>query len=387
MFRLDDLALVSMAAYTLLTLITVACAPRGDLGQRQRASLATVFAGTLLAYAAGNSWVFLAGWCATVWPTVWGFNPSSRGPRIALGASMVALAAGLFLAAFVGGPVGHTGGFLATILAVLLRKGIFPFHSWVATAFEHDSLPHLNLLLNSHLGAYLMIRFAVSLFPDLASETLSLLGGLAIFTSIYTALLAIVAARPRRILALLSISQASFILAGLENRNVEGITGALVHWWVVAFATTALLAIYRSLEARTTEVGSPTGFLGLGYHAPRLGVFFTIAVLALVGLPGTLGFVAEDLLFHGSLESHPLLGIGLPLATALNAITGLRLMATLFLGKRGLHVAAISDALPRERWALTLPVVLLVAGGLAPGIWVALRTPSAESIARALAGR
>ena len=141
------------------------------------------------------------------------------------------------------------------------------------------------------------------------------------------------------------------------------------------------------MEARTTEVGSPTGFLGLGYHAPRLGVFFTIAVLALVGLPGTLGFVAEDLLFHGSLESHPLLGVGLPLATALNAITGLRLMATLFLGKRGLHVAAISDALPRERWALTLPVVLLVAGGLAPGIWVALRTPSADSIARALAGR
>jgi NADH-quinone oxidoreductase subunit M len=90
---------------------------------------------------------------------------------------------------------------------------------------------------------------------------------------------------------------------------------------VVAFAATAMLSVYRSLEVRNSEVESPQGYLGLGFHAPRLAVFFAIAGLALIGMPGTLGFAAEDLLFHGSIESHPLLGIGLPLATALNAIT------------------------------------------------------------------
>jgi NADH-quinone oxidoreductase subunit M len=168
---------------------------------------------------------------------------------------------------------------------------------------------------------------------------------------------------------------------------VEGITGALLHWWVVAFATTGLLCVYRALEARTTEAESPQGFLGLGYHAPRLAVFFAVSALALIGLPGTLGFAAEDLLFHGSLESHPLLGVGFPLATALNAITALRLLATLFRGRCGIHVPWIPDALPRERWALTVPVVLLVAGGIGPASLVGLRTPAAEWIVGLLAGR
>jgi NADH-quinone oxidoreductase subunit M len=183
---------------------------------------------------------------------------------------------------------------------------------------------------------------------------------------------------------LLCTSQAAFILAGLENRNVEGITGALLQWWVVAFATTGLVLIYRGLEARTTEAAAPAGLLGLGFHAPRLAVFFSLCAFALVGLPGTLGFVAEDLLFHGSLESHPLLGIGLPVATALNAITALRLFTTLFLGRRGVHTPPIPDATPRERWAFTAPVAFLIAGGLGPAVLVSLRSPSAAWIAALL---
>ena len=379
----DTLALASTAAFTVLTLITLACAPRKDLGPRDRNSLLMIYAGTVMAYLAGHPWLFLVGWVLTIIPTA--LQSSALWPRVALLSSAASLAAGLLLA---GVPGTETAAFGLLILAVLLRKGIFPFHTWVTQAFETGSLPQLNLTLNSHLGAYLMIRFVVPMFPGLAMQALSALGGLAIFTSVYAAFLAIVGQPPRRILALLATSQASFILAGLENRNVEGITGALVHWWVVAFSITALLAIYRALEARTADVISPNGaYLGLGFHTPRLAIFFAIAILALVGLPGTLGFAAEDLLFHGSLESHPLLGLGLPFATALNAITGLRLLATLFLGKRGVHVPMISDARPSERWALTVPVLFLLVCGLVPRLVIALCVPAAETLAGLLVTR
>jgi NADH-quinone oxidoreductase subunit M len=271
--------------------------------------------------------------------------------------------------------------------AALLRKGIFPFHFWIPMAFEHGSLPRLNLLLNSHLGAYLLIRMAMPLYPEQGAVALSFLGVLAIVTALYTAMLGLVAVRPRRALALLCTSQASFILAGIENRNTEGITGALVFWFVVALATTSLLAIYNALEARTTEVEAPRSYLGLGHHAPRLAAFFAVSALALVGLPGTLGFAAEDLLFHGALDSHPLLGVGLPLATALNAVNAFRLFTTLFWGRRGTMMPPIADARPRERWALSLPTVLLVGGGLFPGLAVALRAPAAATIASLFTGR
>ena len=382
----DTLALASAAGFTLLTLITIACAPRKDFGAGQRTQLLMIYGGTILAYLAASPWMFVLGWAASVAPSVRD-RQMAGWPRLALLSSTVSLAAGLLLPGLTPSPEGRSAGFALLILAVLLRKGIFPFHTWVTRAFAGGSLPQLNLVLNSHLGAYLMIRFAVPLFPDLAQQSLAALGALAIFTSVYTAVLAIVARPPRRILALLATSQASFILAGLENRNVEGITGALVHWWVVSFAITALLAIYRALEARTMDVVAPGGFLGLGFHTPRLAIFFAVAILALVGLPGTLGFAAEDLLFHGSLESHPLLGLGLPLATALNAITGLRLLATLFLGKRGVHVPMILDARPRERWALTLPVLVLVVFGLVPRLLISVCLPAAESLAALLNSR
>jgi NADH-quinone oxidoreductase subunit M len=278
-------------------------------------------------------------------------------------------------------------GFFLLVLAVALRKGLFPFHFWIPRVFEGGPLPMLGLMLNGHLGAYLMLRFVIPLFPEAAQQHLSLLGVFAITTAVFAALLALVAHGPRRILGLLCASQAAFVLAGLENRNVEGITGALLHWWVVAFATTTLLAVYRTLEARSADAALPSGFRGFGYHAPRLAVFFAVAAVALVGLPGTLGFAAEDLLFHGALDSHLLFGLGLPLATALNAMTALRILASLFFGKRGIHVAPIPDALPRERWALTIPVVLLIAGGVFPAVLIGMRAPLAREIAALLGSR
>lgn len=376
MFRIDLLALTSLAAYALLVVITLASAPRQDVtGAGRRRALGLVVLGTALAYLAASPWLFLLGWVITILP-LW-LEPGSYSPGVRI---VHMVSTGALVLGFLPGMQPALAFGLLT-LAVLLRKGLFPAHFWVPSAFENGSLSLLGLLLNGHLGAYLLIRFALPMFPEAATRALSIIGILAILTSVYGALLALNAERPRRILALLCTSQAAFILAGLENRNVEGITGALLHWWVVAFATTGLLSAYRAIEARTTEAESPQRFLGLGFHAPRLAVFFAVSALALVGLPGTLGFAAEDLLFHGALESHPLLGIGLPVATALNAITALRLLATLFMGRRGLHVPRIADALPRERWALTLPVLLLVAGGMAPAVLVSLRAPAAEWIA------
>jgi NADH-quinone oxidoreductase subunit M len=285
------------------------------------------------------------------------------------------------------GPTTRVAAFAMLMLAAVLRKGIFPFHSWVVNGLDQSPILPLGLLLNGHLGAFLVIRFAIPAFPDIAGPALSLVSTLALFTALYAAVLALSEKRPRRILGFLSVSQASFLLAGLENRNTEGITGALVHWFVVAAATTGLYCTYRALEARYPAVSLPSGFLGLVNTAPRLAVFFALCGLALIGLPGTLGFAAEDLLFHGSLESHPWLGITLPLATAFNGITMYRLFATLFLGRAASATPIIPDALPRERWALTAAAVFLVLNGIVPSLLVSLRTPAAESLAGVLSGR
>ena len=377
MIRLDWLAVVSMASFAVLWVVAVAAAPRRDREGKGLWDLACVLAGTMLAYAAAELQVFLAGWALTAVPFWRGTN---RGPKIAMAASTALLAMGAVLAK----TDFASAAFGVLLLAVVLRKGIFPAHLWTLEAFERLQLPTVGLALNSHLGGYLLIRFLMPLFPDLAVKWLPEVSLLALVTSVFMAVAALAETHPRRLLGLLWISQGSFVLAGLATMTEEGITGALVHWWVVAFAMTGMMAVYRSLEARSTSVRAELSFLGLGAHAPRMAVFFALCGLALVGLPGTLGFVAEDLLFHGALKSHPWLGVALPLATALNAISMLKLFLMLFTGKRAIHVPPVPDALPWERLALTVAVLLLILGGVVPTLLISLRTPSALDLVHVL---
>jgi NADH-quinone oxidoreductase subunit M len=268
------------------------------------------------------------------------------------------------------------------VVAVIFRKGICPAHAWVADAVEGGPIPTA-LLLNGHFGALLVAKLIVPLFPDAARSVFPVLSHLAIVTAIYIAIRALNENSPRRLLAFLALSQSACILAGLESRTVEGIAGALVHWFVVTASTMGLFGVLRLLEVRFG--GNLTGnrHHGLAEHAPRLAVFFAVFGFVLVGLPGTLSFCSQDLLIHGTLVSHPLTGLLLPVATAMNAVSFFRLFARLLLGRRRTGFTVMADALPRERWILTAAVLFVVLGGLFPNAIVARRTAEADTVEQA----
>jgi hypothetical protein len=144
------------------------------------------------------------------------------------------------------------------------------------------------LLLNGHFGAMLVARLIVPLFPHNAHDLFPVLSYIALATALYVAVRALTENSPRRLIAYLALSQSACILAGLESRTVEGVTGALVHWYVVTASTMGLFAVLRLLEVRFGENLTAGNHLGVAGHAPRLAVFFIVFGFALLGLPGTL---------------------------------------------------------------------------------------------------
>jgi NADH-quinone oxidoreductase subunit M len=201
---------------------------------------------------------------------------------------------------------------------------------------------------------------------------------------LYVALRALSENSPRRLLAFIALSQSASILAGLESGTAEGITGALVHWFVVTVSTMGLFGILRLLEVRFGENLTAGKHFGLAEHAPRLAVSFAVFGLALVGLPGTLSFCSVDLLIHGTLMSHPLFGVLVPIATAMNAVSVFRLFTRLFLGKRRTGFTVMADALPRERWTLAAGVLFVILGGLFPTVIVAQRSTTMDAAGLAI---
>ncbi len=399
----DSLSAAPLALFALVAFGVLLVLPRRDRHPGMVSALLLVLGATFAGYAAGNTALLLVAWCASAAPILFARPDSDAGgsnryaatiPAVMLGASAVSLTLGLGLMAWsraaesadpfaLAGTSGGAWAFAFLMLAVLLRKGVFPFHSWILTAFKRGPLMLTVLLMNTHLGAYLVARVGIPCFPDIAGSALSLLSDLALLTGIYAAVVALAESDPRRLIGLLAISQSSFILAGLETATPEGVAGGLVYWMVVTVATTSLVAVYRLLEVRVGRPISGDEFLGLGAQFPRLAVFFLVSGLALVGLPGTLGFCADELLLHGAMESHPQLGLALPLATALNAFNILRLFARLFLGSRGIDLPGVPDARPAERWALTCGMLFLVGGGLFPGHFVDLRAHAAQFLSAA----
>ncbi|MCW5980007.1 MAG: hypothetical protein KIT09_18135 [Bryobacteraceae bacterium] len=364
--------------------------PRRDCTPGAVAGMLFLQGSTLLAYSTGNLLVLLAAWILTTIPFLPArlFGARSWRPKIALLSSAIAFALAVAVIAAGGRELsidrlnGQSAGGLPAfgllVLAVILRKGICPAHAWVADAAESGPLVPTALLLNGHLGALVVAKLLVPLFPDAARNLFPALSHLALATALYVAIRALSETAPRRLLALLALSQSACILAGLESGTAEGITGALLQWLVVTASTMGLFGILRLLEVRFGENLTAAVHLGLAEHAPRLAVFFVVFGLALVGLPGTLSFFSQDLLIKGMLESHPLTGLLLPAAIAMNAISIFRLFTRLFLGKRRTGFTVMADALPRERWILTVGVLFVALGGLFPNAIVSLRWAESE---------
>jgi len=384
-----------MVLFSCLTLGATLILPRRDCTSGAIGGVLFLLGSTLLAYSTDDLRILLGAWIVSAVPFLreqW-FGASTWRPRLGLSLSSAALALAVALIAASGGTMsigglnrtgpGGMAVFGLLVAAVVFRKGICPAHAWVADAAEGGAAIPTALLLNGHFGAMLVARLIVPLFPNTARDLFPLLSYLALATALYVAIRALTENSPRRLLAYIALSQSACILAGLESRTMEGVTGALVHWFVVTVSTMGLFGIVRLLEVRFGENLTASTHLGLAGHAPRLAVFFIVFGLALVGLPGTLSFCSQDLLIHGTLESHPLTGLLLPIATALNAVSVFRLFARLFLGRRRTGFTVMADALPRERWILTAGVSFVVLGGLFPNAIVTRRAAEAQAVEQA----
>lgn len=400
LFTADNLNATFLLLYSLLTLAILILAPRRDTSSRITGTTLLVLAATLIAYGADNILVLTVAWILSALPFILGPFIGTWRPRAGLAVSCVALVGAVAIivnaaqnggeaqpfsiASLAGHNYGGQAAFALLIVAIVCRKGIFPAHAWIEDAAEAGPVLPVCLFINGHFGAFLLARVVMPEFPLSVQGTFPILSSLALFTAMYAAIRAVAETKARRILALLVLSQSACILAGLESATQEGITGALVHCVVVAVATTGLFSVLRLMEVRFNRSFTTEHYLGLSEYTPRLAVFFVVCGLALVGLPGTVGFCSEDLLIHGTLISHPQVGLLLPVATAMNAVSLFRLFSRMFTGTQRTGIHGISDAGPRERWVLASIVFFLVAAGMIPNVAVALRANAAHEISQAI---
>lgn len=267
--------------------------------------------------------------------------------------------------------------------AAFVRTGVFPLHSWVPLAFERGPLLPLALLLSTRSGLYLLARLVIPLFPEASHAAMPALTLIALASALYGAVGALAQTDLRRLLAFWVISQSGIMLTGLVFGDADAISGTLLYWFSFATSTTGLALLISALEARTgtTDIRN---FGGLVTQAPMLTACFFLLGIANIAVPGSVAFVAEDMLVHGAMEKHPLLTLVMILAMVLNAISFMRAFTSVFLGERRSErgpSGTLQDLLPREHLTAAVLLLVLVVAGLFPGRLIAAQRPAAKAIA------
>jgi NADH-quinone oxidoreductase subunit M len=224
------------------------------------------------------------------------------------------------------------------LLAVLIRCGVVPVHCWLTDWFEHASFGNAILFVTPLSGVYAAVRLVLPVAPEWLLHGMGLMS---LATAVYSAGMATIQREARRFYAYLFLSHASLVLVGLElvtSTSSTSLTGALALWFSIMLALTGFGLTLRALEARFGRL-SLAEFHGLYESAPALAVCFLVTGLASIGFPGTLGFVAADLLVDGAVEADLYIGIAVVAAAALNGIAVLRAYLLLFTGAR--HASTI----------------------------------------------
>jgi len=261
------------------------------------------------------------------------------------------------------------------LAAILVRCGAIPVHCWLTDWFEHASFGNALLFVTPLPGVYAAARLVLPIAPDWVLHSL---GMVSLLTAVYAACMATIQQDLRRFFAYLFLSFSSLVLVGLELVTSISLAGALSLWFSVTLGLGGFGLTLRALEARFGRL-SLADFHGLYDNSPALAVCFLVTGLASVGFPGTLGFVATELLVDGAVEANLTLGIAVALAAALNGIAVLRAYFRLFAGKR--HAATISLRIGlRERIAVLTLTALLLGGGLFPQLGISSRHQAAQEI-------
>jgi NADH-quinone oxidoreductase subunit N len=186
------------------------------------------------------------------------------------------------------------------IVSFLFLGGLFfkiaaaPFHSWVPDVYEVTSTPIISFLsfAPKAVGVLVVARVVQANFADLNVVLL-----LIIFVSLIIGnLAALWQTNLKRMLGYSGIAQAGFILIGVLKGPQTDFYGAF--FYILTYLPITMGAFFLAdLLKKQSGSDEMEDFKGIGQKNIFLGLNAVIIMMALVGLPPTIGFMAKLMVF------------------------------------------------------------------------------------------
>lgn len=211
------------------------------------------------------------------------------------------------------------------VVGISTKLAVFPLHQWLPNAYS-EAPPIVSAFLAAtatKVAYYLLIRFTLGLFgAALVFDRIgidTLLMPLSVVAMFVGSIAAIYQTDFKRVLAYSSIAQIGYMTLGLSLASEAGVAAGLIHVFNHALMKGALFLVAACIMWRmgSTKI---VNMRGLGQRMPITMAAFVLAGLALVGVPGTAGFVSKWALVTAALEQDALFLAFLIMASSILAV-------------------------------------------------------------------
>jgi NADH-quinone oxidoreductase subunit M len=270
--------------------------------------------------------------------------------------------------------------FWGFFLGFAVKVPMFPFHTWLPDA--HVEAPTAGSVMLAavllKLGTYGFVRILLPLLPDAFARGAHLVAILAVIGAVYGALVAMAQTDLKKLVAYSSVNHMGYVMLAvaaaaatrgrpaLAQAAVTALNGATLQMLAHGVITGALFFLVGVIYDYRAHTRGVDDFGGLGVRLPLYTGITMLAMLASLGLPALMGFVAEFLIFLGAFQVYPRLTVLALVGVVITVAFFLWTIYRIFWGPLNARWAALPDLDARERWALGPLAALMVVFGCYP---------------------
>jgi NADH-quinone oxidoreductase subunit N len=211
-----------------------------------------------------------------------------------------------------GGPGGNLvsdplllGGIALVVVGFAFKASVAPFHQWTPDVYEGAPTPITAFMATATKAAAFAVFlrfFDVALISD-QDKWAPMLAALAAITIIVGNVGALSQTSLKRMLGYSGVAQAGYMLTGVVVATRLGVSATV--FYIVAYLFMNIAA-FAAIQAVQTDTGDDrvSGLSGLASKSPALAWSLTIAMLALAGVPGTVGFIGKFQLINSLVNGN-----------------------------------------------------------------------------------
>jgi NADH-quinone oxidoreductase subunit N len=219
------------------------------------------------------------------------------------------------------------------IVGLGFKVAAVPFHFWTPDVYQGSPTPFTGYMaaVAKAAGFAAMLRVLVGALPSQQANWRPIIWVLAVLTLLVGSVLALAQKDLKRMLAYSSISQAGYVLVGVQAASNAGTAGALFYLFTYMFIIIGSFAVVQLIEGQgeaRTDLGA---IRGLARRRALLAGAMLVFLLAQAGVPFTSGFLAKFYVISAAVQrgQYPLAIIAM-LAAAVAAFFYLRVALLMY---------------------------------------------------------